>query len=129
MAPSPLLVTEVLRVDHFEARRLDRETQKLAACPDDSISCIRADVAVGLQPPSVRTEGLDAGDARDRLELGFEVSAFCFDIEIEVTAENLTAQLIDAAEQHDVAVAEQRDPVANALHTLEQMRRQQYRDV
>src|SRR5262249_46948396 len=79
--------------------------------------------------PSVRTDGLDAGDTRDCLELGFDVSAFCFDIEIEVTAENLAAQLVDTAEQHDVAVAEQRDPVANALHAVEQMRRQQYRDV
>ena len=31
--------------------------------------------------------------------------------------------------EHDIALAEQRDPVAHALHAVEQMRRQQHRDV
>ena len=48
---------------------------------------------------------------------------------IVAAAEHLAAQLGTRAEQHDVALAEQRDAVADALHAIEQMRRQQHRDV
>ena len=43
-------------------------------------------------------------------------------------AQHLVGELDDGAHQGDLAVVEQRDAVANALHAIEQVRGQQHRD-
>ena len=50
---------------------------------------------------------------------------FRLDLDVETAAQHLAAELGDGAHEHDVAVIEQRDAVADALDPLEQMRRQQ----
>ena len=68
-----------------------------------------------------------AAHARNLGEVLGEPLPFRLHLDVVTAAEHLAAKFGDGAEQHDVALVEQRDAVADALHPLEQMRRQQAR--
>ena len=65
------------------------------------------------------TPGTAAMRSRESLPFGFHLDA-------EAAAQHLASQLRDRADEHNVALIEQCDAVANALHPLEQVRRQQH---
>src|SRR5689334_9185122 len=98
MAASLLLVAEVARVDGFERRRFERQTQELATCSYHGVRCLRPDVPIRLQPPMVRPDDVHTDDAGNALEPRVETGALGFEVEIEVATEHLTPQLLDGTE-------------------------------
>ncbi len=65
------------------------------------------------------------GDCGDALH---KILAFGFDLDAEAAAQDLTSQLRYRTDERDVALTEQGDAIANALHPLEQVRGQQNAD-
>ena len=62
---------------------------------------------------------LDAADARNEREPLGEAGAVGLDVDHIAAAEHFAAELGHRAHQRDVAVGEQCDAVAHALHSLE----------
>src|SRR5947209_5714320 len=78
---------------------------------------------------AVRTHGLDLAHAGDIREPLGQPLPLRLHLDIEAAAEHLPSKLRHGAEEHDIAVVEQRDPVADALNPIEKVGRQQHAHV
>ena len=108
-------------VDRLEARLLDREPQQAPAGPHDGRRRFRPHVALGKEPETIRRQRLhllDAGNGgqalRKPLTEGLHIHA-------ESAAKHLPAQFRHRTHQNDVALVEQRNAIADRLHTFEEM--------
>src|SRR5215470_15733045 len=119
-------VLEVTVVDHVETGRLDREPQQSAAGGDHGRGRIRAHVALGVDAHVIGRRGLHRFHARYGPQLLRKALPFGLDVDIVADPEDLAAELAHRAKERDVALVEQRHAVTNALHAVEQMRRQQH---
>src|SRR5262245_462499 len=117
---------EVTGVDRLQARLLDRKPEQATATADHRRCRLRPHVVVGCEPPAVRARWFDRLDARHRGKPLGEPLPFGFDLDAEPAAEDFAAELLHRADERDVAPGEQRDAVADTLHALEQVRRQQH---
>src|SRR5580704_980783 len=117
---------EITRIDRFEARLLHAEEFQAALLGDDFRRRFRPHVAVGMQAQFADAGLLDTADARDQRQPFGKTGAVGFDIDRIAAAKYLPAEIGHGTHQRDLAAAEQRDAVADALHPLEQMRRQQH---
>src|ERR1700704_2150918 len=121
-------ILEIPGVDGLEARLLDREPEQPAAGRHHRRRSFRPHVAVRGEAPATGAGRLDLLDARHlRQPLG-EPLPFRLHLDVEAAAQHLPAELRHRADQRDIALVEQRDPVAHALHPLEQMRGEQNAD-
>src|SRR5262245_1833727 len=111
---------EVARIDSLEARLLDRQAQQPSAGCDHGSGCFRPYVVIGGEPPAVGSRRLDLLHARNRCEPLSEPLPFRFHLDAEAAAQHLAAEVGYRADQGNVALIEQRDAVADALHPLEQ---------
>src|SRR5689334_22378860 len=119
---------EIAGIDGLKARLLDAEIFEAALHSDHLGRGFGADIAIGLQANFVDARLLDPADARDRREPLGQSAALGLDFDDITAAEHLATELGHRAHQHDASAAKKRDPIANALHALEQMRGQQNRD-
>ena len=118
----PCCDVEVIGVDGFEARFLDRESQEASTGCNDGRRSFGAHVALRQQAHAVRPDLLDPAHARDLGKVLRQTPAVLrLDLDVEAAAQHLAAELRDRAHQHDAAFVEQRDAIADALHTLQQM--------
>ncbi len=120
------LFLKIPGVDVVEARLLDRETQKSAARSDDSSGCIWTHVVLGQKPHTVCSNSLDGSHTRNISQPLHKALSFRFQFEMEAAAQDLMAELRYRSNKDDAALIEQRDAVANALHALKHVRRQQH---
>ena len=120
------LFLKIPGVDVVEARLLDRETQKSAARSDDSSGCIWTHVMLGQKPHPVCSNSLDSSHTRNISQPLHKALSFRFQFDMEAAAQDLMAELRYRSNKHDAALIEQRDAVANALHALKHVRRQQH---
>ena len=125
------LALEEAGVDRIEARVVDRKPAQRAVGRHHRARRLRPHVAVGGQPIVVAPDPLHRltpGIAPSRASRSVSGARLRLDLDDEAGAEHLPREFRDRAHQHDAAALEQRDAVADALHLIEQMRRQQHRD-
>src|SRR5580698_667128 len=118
---------EVTGIDRFQARLLNAEIFQPALHGDHFGGRFRPHVAIGLQPQLANAGLFDAADARNKREPLRKSGAVSFDIDDIAAAEDLPTEIRHRTHQRNLARAEQRNAIANTLHPLEQVRRQQNR--
>src|SRR5262245_56870650 len=111
-----LVGLEIAGVNRLEARLLDRQAQQAATGGDHGGGRFRPHIAVGKQQQAVCGRRLDLLHARDRRDPLRQPLPFGLHLDAEDAAEHLAAELGHRADERDVALIEQRDPVAHALH-------------
>src|SRR5262249_50020375 len=121
-------VLEVAVVDQIETGRLHRKPQQPAAACDDGRGRVPAHIALGVDAHVIGGRGLHRFHARYGLELLRNALPFGLDINIIANAENLAAEIAHRAKERNLALVEQSHAVTDALHAVEQMRRQQHAD-
>src|SRR5579883_520991 len=121
------LALKVPRVDGFEARLLNAEIFQPAVHGDHFGGRFWPHVAVGVQPQLADAGGLDAADTGNERKPLRQADPIRLDIDYISAAENLAAEIRYRSHQGDAPGTEQRHTIADALHPLQQMRRQQHR--
>src|SRR5579872_4558599 len=86
-----------------------------------------AQIALAVGAVEVRAERLHPDYARHGAQPGGHIVAPRLDVDDIAAAEHPPGQFGHRAGECDAAAVEQRHPVANALHLVEMMRRQQHR--
>src|SRR5690349_18222993 len=119
-------ILEVARVDCLEAGLRNTEMQQAASRRYHRCGGFRAHVAFGHQQEAPRTHRFDTLHPGHGSQTTGQSFAFCLDFDPKSPAENLATQLRHSAHQHQIAFIEERHPIAYALHSLEQMRRQKH---
>jgi hypothetical protein len=123
--PKIVVVLEIARVDGLQARMVERELCQPAPPRDHFGRRLGAQIAVAHHAEASRRGLSHRADAGQSGETTHEiVAALGFDFNGKSAAEHLPTEITDRTHQCDAAGVEQRDAVANTLHTVEQMRRQ-----
>ena len=81
---------------------------------------------LGQKPHTVCSNSLDGSHTRNISQPLHKALSFRFQFDMEAAAQDLMAELRYRSNKHDAALIEQRDAVANALHALKHVRRQQH---
>src|SRR5581483_105147 len=115
------LCLEVAIVDRLEARILNAQEFETALHGDDFGGGFRPHVTIGMQAQFADSGLLDAADAGNQSEPLGQPGAVSLDIDDITAAQNLTAEIGHRAHQGNLAGIEQRDAVANALHSFQQV--------
>src|SRR5947209_5335225 len=117
---------EVARVDRFQTRLLDRQAQQPPTGRDHRRRRFRPNVVVGEEQKPVRSGRLDPLHPRNSPDPFLEPLPLRFYLNTEAAAQYLASQLGHGADEHDISLTKQSDAIANALHPLKQVRRQQH---
>jgi len=122
------LSLEVVRVDLFQAGLQVGQPGQRPSGHHDVAGDRRAHVAIGDDAPGAFTRRQDLLHAFDAAQRGGNVDTGRLHEKRMARAQHLVGKLDDRAHQGDLALVEQRHAVANALHPVEQVRRQQHRN-
>src|SRR6202050_5022962 len=122
------LVFEVAGIDRLEARLLHAEIFQPALHGYHLSRSLRPHVTIGMQAQFSDACLLDAADARNKGEPLGKSRAVRLDVDHVAGAQHLATELRHRAHERDAPRAKQRHAIADALHPLEQVRRQQNRN-